>query len=296
MRLPLIRPLLVLGLAGLLVFCGGIRSLEVLSFGSGPFAIGISPHRVDANVSVGGTRTVELTLTNRGTYHQSVRVTLVGLSMDPTGEIQWLGSDGADASGEGYRYAEIGPYVTVEPESFTIPPEFDVSVLLRIRAPDALPAGAMAGRVGALWFDITPQDDSATALGSIVRVVTFVLVQFGDPQPSAEMSTLPLTQDANGDIRFRVLVANTGTVHFSPMGQVTLQEADTGSQIDVIQLSGGTALPECPREYSATWSVPPDLSGSYSAEISVSCAIEQPPQEFSISFNLHEGTLISDDP
>ena len=295
MKLPLIRPLLVLGLGGLLVLCGGIRSLEVLSLGSRPFAVGISPHRVDANVSVGGIRTVELTLTNLGTYHQSVRVTLVGLSMASTGEVRWLGSDGKDASGEGYHYAEIGSCVSIKPDSFTIPPESQVPVFVHIEAPDEIPTGAMAGRVGALWFDITPQDDSATALGSIVRVVTYVLVQFGDPQLGVEMSTLPLTQDVNGDIRFRVLVANTGTVHFSPVGQVTLREADTGDPIDVIQLSGGTALPECPREYGATWSIPSDLSGSYSAEISVSCAIEQPPQAFSISFNLHEGRLINDD-
>ena len=294
MRVPLIRPLLVLGLAMLLVFCGR-SSLEVQSLGSGPFAIGISPHRVDASVSVGGTRTVELTLTNRGTYGQSVYVAVVGLSMGPTGEIRWLGSDGKDASGEGYCYAEIGPYVTVEPESFTIPPESDVTVLLRIRAPDAIPEGAMAGRVGALWFDITPQDDRATALGSIVRVATFLLIQFGNPQPAAEMSALPPIQEMNGDIRLGVLVANTGIVHFSPVGQVTLREADTGDPIDVIQLSDGTALPECPREYTAAWSIPSDLSGSYSAEISVSCAIGLPPQEFSISFDLHEGRLINDD-
>jgi hypothetical protein len=295
-RLLLIRPLLVLGLAGLVVLCGGIRSLEVLSLGSRAFAIGISPHRVDAYVSVGDTRTVELTLTNRGTYHQSVRVTLVGLSVDPTGGIRWLGNDGEDASGEGYAYAEIGPYVTLERESFTIPPEFDVSVLLRIRAPEAIPTGAMAGRVGALWFDITPQDDMGAALGSVVRVVAYVLVRFGDPQPTAEMSTLPVIQDANGDIRFGVLVANTGTVHFSPVGQVTLRDADTRDPVDVIQLSGGTALPGCPREYSAAWSVPSDLSGSYRAEISLSYAIEHPPQEFSIPFNLHEGRLINGEP
>lgn len=296
MKLPSIRPLLALGLGSLLVFCGGIRSLEALSLGSRPFAIGISPHRVDAEVSVGGTRTVELTLTNRGTCYQSIDVSLVGISMGWTGEIRWLGSDGKDASGEGYAYAEIGPYVTVEPESFTIPPEHEVSVRVRIRAPDVIPAGAMAGRVGALWFDVTPQDDSAAALGSVIRVVTYVLIQFGDPKPLVELSTLPLIQDGNGDIRFRVSVANTGTVHFSPEGQVTLREAGTGDRIDVIQLSSGTALPDCPREYSAAWSVPSDLSGSYTAEISVSCAIGQPPQEFSISFDLHEGRLIGDEP
>ena len=52
----------------------------------------------------------------------------------------------------------------------------------------------------------------------------------GEGYAYAEMSTLPLIQDNNGDIRFRVAVANSGTVHFSPEGHVTLREANTGTE------------------------------------------------------------------
>lgn len=250
--------------------------LLVLLISSSSFpawGVGIRPNRIDASVPYGETEIIEVTVTNPGDDPLQVDVSLNGLDMTQNGVLLWLGNDGRDADGNFYLYANIGYYVAFEPATFTVEPQSEATFLVQIRTPDAYSEEEMAGCVGALWFDVV--NASANSAGTspfnaVFRLVTFVLIQFdGGQYRAAEMTSLPVHQDEEMDIHFRVLFSNQGNVHVSPTGQVVIREAESGEIVDVLGLSEGTALPKRPRKYAAIWRSSSQRQGRFIAEFSV---------------------------
>jgi len=242
--------------------------------------VGIRPNRIDAVIPYGEIEIIEVTVTNPGDDPLQVDVSLNGLDMTQNGALLWLGNDGRDADGNFYLYANIGSFVTFEPETFTIEPQAEATFLVQVRTPDAYQEEEMAGCVGALWFDIV--NASANSAGTspfnaVFRLVTFVLIQFdGGQHRAAAMTSLPVYQDEEMDTHFPVLFSNQGNAHVSPTGQVVIREAESGEIVDVLGLTEGTALPKRPREYEAIWRSSSLRQGRFIAEFSVTYDSDSP--------------------
>jgi len=250
-------------------------ALLISSVGFCTLGIGIEPNRIDVSVPYGETEVVQVTVTNPGN--------------------DFLRSD---AAGNTYPYANISPYVTVVPKSFTIEPHSEVVVLVQVRAPDAYHEGEMAGCVGALWFDVvnsTANSEGSSLFNNVFRLISFVLVQFdGGQLRTAALTPLPTYQDEKMDIHLPVLFSNQGNVHVAPTGQVVIREAETGEIVDVLGLSGGTALPQCPREYQATWRSSSLGQGRFIAETTVAYDTDAPDLSASIFITVDQGRLVEE--
>lgn len=260
--------------------------------------IGIQPNRIDVIVPYGETEVVQVTVTNPGDDALQVDTTLVGLHMNQTGTLLWLENNGSDAAGNTYPYANISPYVTVAPKSFTIEPHSEVVVLVQVRAPDAYHEEEMAGCVGALWFDVvnaTANSEGSSLFKNVFRLISFVLVQFdGGQLRTAALTPLSAYQDEKMDIHLPVLFSNQGNVHVAPIGQIVIREAETGEIVDVLGLSEGTALPQCPREYEAIWKTPPLDQGRFIVETTVTYGADEPDLTSSIFITMDRGKLVKE--
>ena len=260
--------------------------------------IGIQPNRIDVIVPYGETEVVQVTLTNPGDDALQVDTTLVGLHMNQTGTLLWLENNGSDAAGNTYPYANISPYVTVAPKSFTIEPHSEVVVPVQVRAPDAYHEGEMAGCVGALWFDVvnsTANSEGSSLFNNVFRLVSFVLVQFdGSQLRTAALTPLSAYQDEKMDIHLPLLFSNQGNVHVAPIGQIVIREAETGEIVDVLGLSEGTALPQCPREYQANWRSSSLGQGRFIAETTVTYDTDAPDLTASIFITVDQGRLVEE--
>lgn len=273
-------------------------ALFVLSVGFCALGIGIQPNRIDVVVPYGETEVVQVIVTNPGDDALQVDTTLVGLNMDQTGALLWIESNGSDAAGNIYPYANISPYITVAPSSFSIEPHSEIAILVQVRAPDAYHEGEMAGCVGALWCDVVntaANSEGASFFNNVFRLISFVLVQFdGGRLRTAALAPLPAYQDEKMDIHLPVLFSNQGNVHVVPTGQVIIREVETGEIVDVLGLSGGTALPECPREYQAIWRNPSLRQGRFVAETTVTYDADRPDLTASILITLDKGQLVEE--
>jgi len=237
------------------------------------FGIGIQPNRIDTIIPYGETEIIEVTVTNPGDDPLQVDVSLMGLEMTQSGELLWLGNDGRDAAGNFYPYANISPHVTIEPTVFTVESHEETTIHVQVRTPAAYQEEEMAGRIGALWFDVvnaTADSEGSSPFNTVFRLITFVLIRFdGGQHRAAELTTLPVYQDKESDIHLPVLFSNQGNVHVSPSGQVVIRNAESGEIVDVIGLAEGTALPQRPREYEAVWRSSSQRQGRFIAEFSV---------------------------
>ena len=273
-------------------------ALLIASVGFCTIGIGIQPNRIDVVVPYGETEVVQVTVTNPGDDVLQVDTTLVGLHMNQTGALLWLENNGSDAAGNIYPYANISPYVTVAPKSFTIEPHSEVTILVQVRAPDAYQRGEMAGCVGALWFDVvnsTANSKGSSFFNNVFRLISFVLVQFdGGQLRTAALRPLPAYQDEKMDIHLPVLFSNQGNVHVAPTGQVVIREAETGEVVDVLGFSGGTALPQCPREYQAIWKSSSIRQGRFIAETTVTYDADGPDLTASIFITVDQGRLVEE--
>ncbi|MCK5248157.1 hypothetical protein KAR02_14730, partial [Candidatus Bipolaricaulota bacterium] len=193
-------------------------------------------------------------------------------------------------------YANISPYVAVEPNSFTVEPHSEVAILVQVRTPDVYQEEEMAGCVGALWFDVVnaaADSEGSSPFNTVFRLITFVLIRFdGGQHRAAELTTLPVYQDKELNIHFPVLFSNQGNVHVSPSGQVIIREAESGEIVDVLGLSEGTALPQRPREYQAIWSSSSLRQGRFIAEFSVTYGSDSPDLTASVLIVVDDGELV----
>ena len=260
------------------------------------FGIGIQPNRIDTIIPYGETEIIEVTVTNPGDDPLQVDVSLVGLDMTQSGALLWLGNDGRDAAGNFYPYANISPYVAVEPNSFTVEPHSEVTILVQVRTPDAYQEEEMAGCVGALWFDVVnaaADSEGSSPFNTVFRLITFVLIRFdGGQHRAAELTRLPVYQDKELDIHFPVLFSNQGNVHVSPSGHVVIREAESEEIVDVIGLTEGTALPQRPREYEAIWRSSSQRQGRFIAEFSVTYGSDSPDLTASVLIVVDDGELV----
>jgi len=257
------------------------------------FGIGIQPNRIDTIIPYGETDIIEVTVTNPGDDPLQVDVSLMGLEMTQSGEILWLGNDGRDAAGNFYPYANISPHVTIEPTVFTVEPHEETTIHVQVRTPGSRQEEAMAGCVGALWFDVVnaaADSEGSSPFNTVFRLITFVLIQFdGGQHRAAELTTLPVYQDNELDIHFPVLFSNQGNVHVSPSGQVVIRKAESGEIVDVIGLTEGTALPQRPREYEAVWRSSSQRQGRFIAEFSMTYGSDSPDLTASVLITVDAG-------
>lgn len=152
----------------------------------------------------------------------------------------------------------------------------------------------MAGRVGALWFDVADRGDDGALFDSVVRFITFLLLRLDDDrQAAAELSALAPRQDASGGVVLPVLLTNTGNVHLTPTGRVAIRDARSGRLVDELYLVEGTSLPQCPRSYAAVWVGDRVEDGEYDAEFAVAFGGMLPEQSVRIRFSVKDGLLLS---
>lgn len=231
--------------------------------------IGLSQHRVDVAVSLGETRTVSIIVSNPGDAEKHVAVSLAGLRTTLRGDPVWLDSDGSDGNGTRYEYADIGSAVSVSPTDVNVPPHGSVEVCVHIAAPAVLEESGLAGRVGAIWFDVSDvvPSDGSFFFDNVFRVVAFVLVQFDGMQvPAAEAPALQVRSTSGRDVVFAACFRNIGNVHVAPMGRVVIRDKEDGHTVQVLALDYGTSLPGVPREYVASLSTASLPDGTYSVQ------------------------------
>lgn len=260
--------------------------------------IGIQPNRIDTIIPYGETETIQVTVTNPGDDPLHVDVSLMGLEMAKDGSLLWLGSDGTDATGNIYPYANIRPHVTFEPAAFTVAPHSEATLLARVRAPDTYQEEDMAGCVGALWFDIvdaSADSDGASPFNTVFRLIAFVLIQFeGGQRRAAELTSLPLYQDEQMDLHLPFLFSNQGNAHVSLTGQVVIREVESGEIVDSVGFSEGTALPQRPREYQAVWRSSSLRQGKFVAEFTVTYDTNAPDLTVAIPIEVTAGGFVQE--
>jgi len=260
------------------------------------FGIGIQPNRIETIVPYGETEIIQVTVTNPGDDPLQVDVSLMGLEMTQSGTLLWLGNDGRDAAGNFYPYANVSAYVTFEPDTFTVEPHSEITLLVQVRAPDAYQEEDMAGCVGAFWFDVvnaSADSEGTSPFNTVFRLITFVLIQFdGGQHRTAEMTSLPVYQDEQMDIHLPVLFSNQGNIHLSPTGQAVIREAGSGEIVDILGFSEGTALPQRPREYQATWRNSSLRQGRFIVEFTLTYDTDIPDLTASIPIAVDEGKLV----
>jgi len=210
---------------------------------SGDFVIG--PGKTEVSVQPGESTTRQITVTNRTDSRQAFEVTLEDFTAaEGSGEvIDLLGDQRGPASLQDFLRPQIREFSLASGEQITFP----VSV--------SVPATAEpGGRYGAVIISNTPEEStSGGATAQVVsRLASLFLVRVeGDVNESGQLTNFRVSGPSSlfwqdGPESFEVLFKNTGSVHLTPYGQITITNL-FGQTVDTIPIDAYFALPDSTR-------------------------------------------------
>jgi hypothetical protein len=219
----------------------------------GDFVIG--PGKFEIELAPGQSRTVELTVTNRMGEPKifSFETEDMTGSTDGSQSIVLLGDD-------------RGPY-TLKDYIQISSPQFELQHAERARIPVtiSLPADAEpGGRYGSLLVSIVSNpndtvDSNGAAPSSVIisRLGTlFFITTPGETRRSAELRDFSTiggqTFFASGPVDFSIVFENTGPVHTTPYGQISITNT-FGDEVGFFELEPWFVMPQSLRNREVTW-------------------------------------------
>lgn len=142
-----------------------------------------------------------------------------------------------------------------------------------INVPQDAEAG---GHYGAVFFTTEPPENDPTkgsqvALNSMVGSLVLVRVP-GDIKENGQLESFSVNKFFNfkNSIKFTTRVANSGNVHFKPLGSINI-ESLFGKKVDTVTVNEGkgNVLPESVRKFENEWKSGKILVGFYKAKLAL---------------------------
>lgn len=226
----------------------------------------ISPPLSELTLNPGTKTTQIIKVTNTGTEVIEVYpVVLDFRAKGETGEPEFYTATEAD------KYA-LSKWIKFTQTKLTLTPKELVEFKYQIEVPkDAEPGG----HYGAIFLATQPslskeaisQISIASMLGSLVLVkVPGIITENGILQEFTTAKKFYLKPP----IDFTIRIANTGTIHFKPQGNITIKSLG-GKTVDVLPVNqtGGTVLPNSTRKFEESYNPTKILVGRYTANLQV---------------------------
>jgi len=247
---------------------------------AGDFVIG--PGKTDLSVQPGGTTNERVTVTNRTGSTTDFVVELEDFTAGTSSEnvVQLLGDQRGPSSLKDFINPELTEFTLASGERIT----FNVDVTV---PEDAEPGG----RYGSV---IVRQDaggeDGGTGAQVVARLASLFLVEVeGDLTREGQLTDFRIAGpssvfwDSDGPERYEILFANTGNVHVTPYGQITIKNI-FGQTLKEIPIDAYFALPDSTRYREIMHSVDGFQLGRYTAELNLNRSYEDKTDTASVSY------------
>jgi hypothetical protein len=173
-------------------------------------------------------------------------------------------------SGEDSGTYSLAKWISFTKESVTIEPNKSEAFNFFVTIPaDAEPGGHYAG----ILFSTQPPKLDGTGLSLATKVGSLVLVRVaGDAKEEASIKEFSTDKETyeQAQVKFNLVVSNTGNVHVQPKGTITIKNifGGTVAALDVNQ-SSSNVLPGSDRKFAIDWEDPGFKVGYYTATVTL---------------------------
>ena len=267
-----------------------VAALVGLVLASLPLAVGaqaglsISPLRQEYEAKPGDTIQGTIEVTNRGSASSTVNVIVRDFEVSGEGGYPQF----SDTPIGGPSYSLAG-WTTVSEESIVIAPGGTAKVPFTISVPqNAEPGGHYAG---ILVGSFSPQvleggEGTMVAIGSAVASLILLTVE-GEiiEAGSIREFSIPKSLYERLPIEFNIRFENTGNVHVSPQGNITIYDWSDNKVYELpVNPEGGNVLPHGVRKFTVVWNEGGDYS-KYEAVVTLHYGSEgKTTAPYSLSF------------
>lgn len=209
---------------------------------NGDFIIG--PGKTEISIDPGETVTRELTVTNRTgeTNTFSIEQEDFTAASGTTDTVELLG----DQRGPASLVDLLNPELT----EFTLEQGEEIAFQVEVTAPEDAEPG---GRYGAVIISNAPDEGESGTARVTTRLASLFLVRIeGDVEESGQLTDFRMAGpssvflDSSGPEQFEILFENTGNVHLTPYGQITVQNM-FGQTVKTLPIDAYFALPDSTR-------------------------------------------------
>lgn len=209
---------------------------------NGDFIIG--PGKTEISVEPGETATRVITVTNRTGETNTFDVELEDFTA-ATGT-----SDAVELLGDQRGPASLKDLLEPELDQFTLEQGEEITFSVDVAVPEEAEPG---GRFGAVIISNAPDESEEGTARVTTRLASLFLVRVeGDVTEEGQLADYRIAGpssvffDDSGPSEFEVLFENTGNVHLTPYGQITIENM-FGQAVKTLPIDAYFALPESTR-------------------------------------------------
>ncbi len=236
---------------GLLVAVLGVCASFLL--GSSAHALSLAPTYYEINAKPGEVVTKAVRVTNDSDEP-------IVITHDTTNFVAGAGEKGyPQFTGKQTDVSTLANWITVNVPKITIPPRQKVDVPFTVVVPlDAEPGGHYAALT---WGTSSPSAKGSGSVDITGQIATLILLNVaGTTSESGQIISFETASRATNyqklPVQFVTKIANTGNVHFKPVGQVTIKNM-FGRTVATLPFNvvkdGGNILPKSVRVFETTW-------------------------------------------
>ena len=224
-------------------------------------SIAVSPQILDITANPGESIDNTFRLTNAS--NESIVVAATPKNFRPTGE-----QGAVDITTDDTNFS-LASWVTVTPETVTIPSGTTQDFSVNISVPDEVEPGSHYGSV--VFSTIPPEQEGSGALVS-QEIAPVILVKVAGETIETiqieEFKTANSFYSNQNSIELISRLKNTGTVHFKPTGVITIKNM-FGNEVAKLDLDQKNVLPETIRQFTNNWELEGFNLGRYTATLTV---------------------------
>lgn len=245
---------------------------------SNAISLSVSPQLLELTANPGERITNTFRLTNGSEENLSIKTTPKNFTP--------LGEEGAVDLTEDRTNFSLAEWITVEPQTTTLPSNKTQDFVVTIDVPENVEPGSHFGSV--VFQTIPPEDDSAAALVS-QEIAPVILVKVaGDITETAEIVEFKSDNtfySNESSVELISRVTNTGTAHFKPTGQIVIKNM-FGSEVAKLDLDKRNVLPDSIRQFINEWQLDGFNVGTFTAELTLVTGEDDNIQTATTSFTI----------
>ncbi len=193
------------------------------------------PSKVEVKASAGELKTGVITIQNQGLSKVPMEAVVLNMTMDREGVLVF--TDNGLPTG-------LRQWLTVKPTAFEVNPRSSQQILYALK----IPADAQGTNIGAVLFIPTGERERGEPYQGSIGTI-FIQTVPGTGTKSADLSGLNIAY-IGGQLTARLLLENTGTLVFNPVGSITVTDP-SGRNLGnyALNAAGEFVLPRTSREF-----------------------------------------------
>lgn len=239
----------------------------------------VSPGKVEMELAPGESKTVYISVSNLTGATKRFNLTTEDVkgSSDSSKTVDLLGVTKGPYS--------LRDYIKYEGSSLVLDNNQRARVPVTITIPSDASPGGLYGSVLISTVSIEGSGQTSSTVVARIGTVFFITVtgEINNKGKLLDFTTIPSSLSLTSrPITFGLVFENTGTVHLSPYGRITINNF-LGKEVGYIELEPWFALPQSQRFREVLWS-PDYLLGRYTATVEVNRGYENNIDNLSVTF------------